>query len=492
MGARQRHPEPQDDDDPGAPGSKVRDPILRSLRAGSETEPTPKELFKGSYHPRREPATGDPPAGRMTIEEARRKGPIGWMQLLGPGLITGASDDDPSGIGTYSQVGSQFGYGFLWTSLFTFPLMAAVQELCARIALHTGVGLGVALRRKFPRPLVGVCIAALFVANTINAGADLGAIAAGGSLLTRGAVHLLWFVVPAAALILALQVFMTYAVIFKVFKWLTVALFAYVITGFLVHPQLQQVVTGSLIPHVELTSDSIAALVAILGTTISPYLFFWQASSEVDDMRAAGKVREVARRGVRQSELSAARADIVIGMFFSNLVMFFIILTTAAVLHGHGKTDIQTASQAAEALAPLAGQWAFVLFAAGIIGTGLLAVPILTASAAYAVKEFMGFEGALADKPWYRPTFYAIMALATVAGVALNLLGLDPIRALFVSAIINGLVAPPLLVLIVLLGSDRGIMGKRTSGWVSRSLTWATTAVMSAAAAALLATLIRR
>ena len=349
MGARQRKPEPQDDD-PGDPGTKVQDPILRSIRPGRDTEPSPKQLFKGSYHPSREADTGDPPAGRMTIEEARRRGPIGWLQLLGPGLITGASDDDPSGIGTYSQVGTQFGYGFLWTSFFTFPVMAAVQELCARIALHTGVGLGVALRRKFPRPLVGVCIAALFVANTINAGADLGAIAAGGSLLTRGAVHLLWFVVPVAVVILALQVFVTYAVIFKVFKWLTVALFAYVITGFLVHPDLGRLVAGSLVPHLELTRDSIAALVAILGTTISPYLFFWQASSEVDDMRATGKVKEVARRGVRQPELRAARADILIGMFFSNLVMFFIILTTAAVLHSHGRTDIQTASQALDVL----------------------------------------------------------------------------------------------------------------------------------------------
>ncbi len=311
-------------------------------------------------------------------------------------------------------------------------------------------------------------------------------------MLTRGALHQLWFVVPAAVLILTLQVFMTYALIFKVFKWLTVALFAYVITGFLVHPDLRQVAVASLVPHLALTRDSIAALVAILGTTISPYLFFWQASSEVDDMRAAGKVKEVARRGVRQSELRAARADILIGMLFSNLVMFFIILTTGAVLHANGRTDIQTANQAAQALAPLAGQWAFVLFALGIIGTGLLAVPILTASAAYAVKEFMGFEGALADKPWYRPTFYAIMALATVAAVAFNLIGIDPIRALFMTAIINGLVAPPLLVLIVLLGTDRGIMGKRTSGWVSRSLTWTATAVMSVAAVALLTTLIRR
>jgi Mn2+/Fe2+ NRAMP family transporter len=299
-------------------------------------------------------------------------------------------------------------------------------------------------------------------------------------------------VVPAAILILVLQIFMSYGVIFKVFKWLTVALFAYVITGFLVHPDIRQLVVSSLVPRLELTNDSIAALVAIFGTTISPYLFFWQASSEVDEMRAAGKVTESARRGVRRSELRAARTDIVIGMLFSNLVMYFIILTTAAVLHAHGRAAIQTAGQAAEALAPLAGQWAFVLFAAGMIGTGLLAVPILTASAAYAVKEFLGFEGALADKVWYRPTFYAIMAVSTIAAVGMNLLAIDPIRALFVTAIINGVVAPPLLVLIVLLGSDRGIMKERVSGWVSRSLTWTATAVMSTAAVALLVTLIRR
>lgn len=481
---------PDPDNDPGRPGSEVRDPILKRIHPGPDREPTSRQLLKGSYRPSEESDTGAPPAGRMTVDEAQRRGPLGWLQLLGPGLITGASDDDPSGIGTYSQVGSQFGYGFLWTAPLTFPLMAAVQELCARIALHTGVGLGVALRRKFPRPLVGLCIAALVVANTINAGADLGAIAAGGSLLTKEAIRDLWLVVPAAVLVLALQVFMTYELIFKVFKWLTVGLFAYVVAGILVHPDLRQLLVGSLVPHVQLTSDSISALVAILGTTISPYLFFWQASSEVDEMRAAGKVTEAARRGVRTSELRAARTDILIGMFFSNLVMYFIILTTGAVLHAHGQTNVQSAGQAAQALAPLAGPWAFVLFAGGLIGTGLLAVPILTASAAYAVKEFIGFSGALADKPWYRPTFYSIMAISTVAAVALNLIGINPIRALFVTAIINGVVAPPLLVLIVLLGSDRSVMEARTSGWISRSLTWLATGVMSLAALALLVTLI--
>jgi NRAMP (natural resistance-associated macrophage protein)-like metal ion transporter len=489
LGVRKRKPafEP-DQSDVGEPGAEIQDPILKVLPAGPNAEPTIEELQKG--RPTREADTGSPPASRSSIDEATRRGPLGWLQLLGPGLITGASDDDPSGIGTYAQVGSQFGYSVLWTAVLTFPFMAAVQELCARIALHTGVGLGTALRRKFPTALVGACIAALFVANTINAGADLGAVAAGGSLLTKGVLHQLWLVAPVALLVLALQLFVTYTVIFKIFKWLTLALFAYVITGVLVHPDLRQVLLASVIPHIEFNKDFIAALVAIFGTTISPYLFFWQASSEVSEMRAAGKLTEAERRGVSIAELRAARTDIVIGMLFSNLVMYSIILTTAAVLHAHGRTDIQSADQAAQALAPLAGQWAFVLFALGMIGTGLLAIPILTGSAAYAVKEFFGLKGDLSDKPVYRPTFYVIMAISTIAGIGLNLVGINPIRALFITAIINGLVAPPLLILIVLLGSDRKIMKGRTSGPISRSLTWITTVVMAVAAIALLVTIV--
>src|SRR4029077_14966619 len=339
------------------------------------------------------------------------KGPPGFLQVLGPGLITGASDDDPSGIGTYAQVGSQFGYGLLWLALFTFPLMSAVQELCARIALETGVGLGASLQRKFPRELVGIAIMGLVGANTFNVGADLGAVAAAGSLLSRGALRALWLLVPVALLILTMQVFATYATIFKIFEWLTLALFAYVITAFFAHPPLLEVLRATVIPHVELSKEFVMALVAVLGTTISPYLFFWQASSEVDELTAAGATNpQVGRRGLKRAELRAARADVVVGMAFSNLVMYFIILTTASVLHAHGKTDVQTADQAAQALAPLAGPFAFVLFAGGMIGTGLLAIPILSGSAAYAVKEFFGIKGGLSVKPRYRPTFYGVMA----------------------------------------------------------------------------------
>jgi NRAMP (natural resistance-associated macrophage protein)-like metal ion transporter len=433
--------------------------------------------------------TGSPPAGRTTIEDARKKGPLGYLQLLGPGLITGASDDDPSGIGTYSQVGSQFGYGLLWTALFTFPLMAAVQELCARIALQTGVGLGISLRRKYPSWLVGICVLALLIANTINVGADLGAVAAGGELLTRGWLKQAWLIVPVGLLILGLQFFVSYAVIFKIFKWLTVALFAYVLTAFIVHPPLSQVLYATFVPHLEFNKGFITAIVAVLGTTISPYLFFWQASSEVEEMRAAGMVTEAQRKGVRQQELRAARTDILIGMLFSNLVMYFIIMTSAAVLHAHGKTNIQSAQEAASALAPIAGPFAFVLFALGMIGTGLLAVPILSGSAAYALKEFLNVPGTLAAKPRYRPTFYAIIAAAVIAGISMNFLSIDPIQALFYTAVINGVVAPPLLVLIVLLGSDRTYMKDKVSGTLSRSLTWLATGLMSIAAIALIASI---
>jgi Mn2+/Fe2+ NRAMP family transporter len=466
------------------PDRRVRDPLR--ARVKPIAEPSRAQLVKKSELA----ASGSAQAGRTTVDEARRKGPLGWLQLLGPGLITGASDDDPSGIGTYSQVGSQFGYGLLWTALVTFPLMTAVQELCARIALQTGVGLGISLRRKFPAGLVGLAILGLMGANIFNVGADLGAVAAAGALLSRGTIQGLWLIVPVALLILGLQVFVTYGTIFKIFKWLTLALFAYVITAFFAHPQLLEVVKGTLLPHIELSRDYIMALVAVLGTTLSPYLFFWQASSEVEELNAAGATRPLlGRRGLKRAELRAARADIVIGMAFSNLVMYFIILTSAAVLHAHGKTGFQTAAQAAAALEPFAGPFAFIVFAVGLIGAGLLAIPILTGSACYAAKEFLKLRGSLASKPRYRPTFYLMLSLATLGGVAMNVVQLDPMRALFLAGVINGVLAPPLLLLIVLLGRDQRIMQRHVSGRLSLALTGLATAVMALAAGALLVTI---
>jgi NRAMP (natural resistance-associated macrophage protein)-like metal ion transporter len=448
-------------------------------------EPPPAGLAKPVVG---ESAAGSPAAGRTTLEQARARGPLGILQVLGPGLITGASDDDPSGIGTYSQAGSQFGLATLWLALFTFPLMVAVQEACARIALHTGVGLGTLLRRKFPTWLVGVCILALFVANTINVGADIGAVAAGGALLGQGHVQAIWLVVPVALLIGVLQLRLPYAVIFRIFKLLTLALFAYIITAIVIHPPLLATVRATFVPSLQLNKDFIGIVVAIFGTTISPYLFFWQASSEVEEMKAAGGDTEAQRRGVSRRELKAARLDVVVGMLFSQLVMYAIILTSGSVLHAAGNNNIQSAAQAAEALRPLAGPFAFILFSVGMIGTGLLAIPVLTGSAAYAIKEFLGIRGSLAERPLYRPTFYGVIVLAMLGGLFMNFLTIDPIKALVVTAIVNGIVAPPILVLIALLARDRSVMGERRSGRWSNALVWLATGVMGVAAVALIAT----
>jgi Mn2+/Fe2+ NRAMP family transporter len=474
---------------PGVAGEDEGPDPIRAVAAkitDVAEEPHPEDVAKPVGD---EAATGAPTAGRSSVDEALHGGPTGLLQLLGPGLITGASDDDPSGIGTYSQAGSQFGLATLWLALFTFPLMVAVQEACARIALQTGVGLGVSLRRKFPTSLVGICIFAVFCANTINVGADLGAVAAGGSLLTGSHIQPVWLVVPVALLIGFMQLRLSYSIIFKVFKYLTIALFAYVITVFVVHPPLLQTLKATIIPHVEFNKGFLGIVVAILGTTISPYLFFWQASSEVDEMKAAGAHSERERRGTSRKELKAARIDVTIGMLFSQLVMYSIILTSGTVLHGSGHDNIASAAQAAQALQPLAGPFAFVLFAAGMIGTGLLAIPVLTGSAAYAVKEFFGFRGGLSDKVSARPAFYGLIVIASLGGLALNFLNINPIQALVVTAVINGMVAPPILVLIALLARDRRVMQEHRSGFWSNSLVWIATTVMGAAAIMLIVTL---
>jgi NRAMP (natural resistance-associated macrophage protein)-like metal ion transporter len=470
------------------PHEERPDPIRRVVAAALNlrAEPPAATLHK---HGAGAAATGAPAAGRTSVEHALSQGPKGFLQVLGPGLITGASDDDPSGIGTYSQAGSQFGLATLWLALFTFPLMVAVQEVCSRIALHTGVGLGVALRRRFPTAVVGICILAVFVANTINVGADLGAVAAAGGLLSRGHIQPAWLVAPVALLIAFLQLRAAYATIFRIFKWLTLALFAYVITAIAIHPNVVEMLKATVVPQLQLNKDFIGIVVAILGTTISPYLFFWQASSEVEEMKAAGARTERQRHGVSQKELRAARLDVSIGMLFSQLVMYCIILTSGSVLHGNGTSGIQTASQAAQALQPLAGPFAFVLFSAGMIGTGLLAVPVLTGSAAYAVKEFLGLRGSLADRPVFRPTFYGLILVATSVGLLLNFLNINPIQALVVTAIINGMVAPPILVLIAILARDHRVMGERRSGAWSNTFVWLAAVVTGAAAIALVVTL---
>ena len=476
--------------EPGAPATDEKpDPIRRALSSVAEVDldPPPEVAAKPTAG---EASTGGPPAGRTSFADARRHGILGFLQVLGPGLVTGASDDDPSGIGTYSQAGSQFGLATLWLALFTLPLMVAVQEACARIALHTGVGLGTLLRRKFPTTLVGACILALFIANTINIGADIGAVAAGGALLSQGHVQAVWLVAPVAVLIGVMQLRLPYAVIFRIFKLLTLALFAYIATAIVLHPALLSMLEATVIPQLQFSKDFLGIVVAILGTTISPYLFFWQASSEVEEMKAAGANTERERRGVTRKELTAARTDVLVGMLFSQVVMYAIILTSGSVLHAAGGNGVQSAAQAAGALRPLAGPFAFVLFSVGIIGTGLLAIPVLTGSAAYAIKEFLGIRGSLADRPLYRPTFYVIIGVAMLGGLLMNYLGIDPIQALVVTAIINGIIAPPILALIALLARDREVMGARRSGRWSNTLVWAATVVMAVAAVALIITLL--
>ena len=406
---------------------------------------------------------------------------------LGPGLITGAADDDPSGISTYSVTGAAFGFLPLWTAIFSFPLMAAVQLMCARLGLVTGRGLAGVVRIHYPRwVLWGACFL-LIVANVFNIGADLGGMAGATEMMT-GIKSYYWTPVF-TGLIIALLFFSSYRHIARVFKWLTLVLFAYVITAFLAQPDWSAVLKATFVPRVVWSSAFLATFVGILGTTISPYLFFWQASQEVEDDRAQGKNTVAEREGATDNELRIARRDVFIGMFFSNLVMYFIILTTAATLHASGQTNIETAQQAAEALRPLAGKGAYLLFTLGIIGTGLLAVPVLAGSAAYAVAEAKNWRGTLEDRPRLSRKFYAVIAISMIFGLALDFVGFNAVKMLFYSAVLNGVLAPPLVVLVVLLTSSPKIMGKRVSSRPLRYFGWATAAIMTAAAVGMFVTM---
>jgi NRAMP (natural resistance-associated macrophage protein)-like metal ion transporter len=405
------------------------------------------------------------------------------LKILGPGFITGASDDDPSGIGTYSVAGASFGFATLWMALFTFPLMAGVQFICAKIGLVSGEGLASLLRKHYSRWLLYPAVLGLVIANTINAGADIGAIAASFNLLIPFPAY--WFVVPIVALILALQIFGSYRLIANIFKWLTLALFAYIGAALLSKPNWSEVLHATFVPSVQLNAAFLATVVAILGTTISPYLFFWQADEEVEEQISMGRRRLWQRRGATNAEMRYAWWDVNIGMFFSNVVMYFIILATGATLFQSGQTTIQSATDAAQALRPLAGDAATVLFALGLIGSGFLAVPILTGSAAFGVAEAFGWRRGLDEKPWRARPFYAVIVVATLVGMLINFLGINPIAALFWTAVINGFLAPPLLILIMFIANNRTIMGKRTNNWVSNALGWLAAVVMVTAAIAL-------
>ncbi|HVT18684.1 MAG TPA: divalent metal cation transporter [Thermoanaerobaculia bacterium] len=402
------------------------------------------------------------------------------FSALGPGLITGAADDDPSGVATYSVAGAQLGRTMLWTAMLTWPLMAAVQMMCARIGMVTGEGLAGALEKKFPRPLVVIAAAALLAANTINIGADLEGMADAAEMLTGINSHLC--VVLFGAGIAVAMIYLRYYQIASTLKWLALALFAYVLTAFLVHPPWLAVLHDAFIPSWPRGHAGWSTLVAILGTTISPYLFFWQASQEVEEEKAKGRRMLVQRRGASSREIVDRKIDVGVGTFFSNIVMFFIILTTAQTLHVHGLVNVETSRQAAEALRPLAGGLAATLYTVGILGVGFLAIPTLAGSAAYAFAETFQWRQGLDEKAAGARRFYVVVGLATAAGIGLDFAHVNPIKALFWTAVINGVLAPFLLVGILIVASDRELMHGQPSSRLGRLAVAATTLLMFAAA----------
>ena len=407
-----------------------------------------------------------------------------WHQL-GPGLTTGAADDDPSGIATYSQTGSRYGYQLLWLAAFTFPFMAIVQEMCARIGLVTGRGLAANIRLHFPRWVLYLSTALLFFANTLNIGADLGAMASAMKLITPqlgfGALLIALTIVS-----LLLQLFLSYARYARILKWLSLVLLAYVFAALTLRDiNWAEVLRGMFIPSISFSREQFILLCGILGTTISPYLFFWQTSQEVEEEILEGKTSVRARRAeVNARHIHDMRTDVWTGMLFSNLVMFFIILTCGAVLYAAGTTNITSAAEAAEALRPLAGSGATLLFAVGVVGIGLLAVPVLAGSAAYAITESFRWKEGLYRKLKDAYAFYGVIALSTIAGLGLHFFGLNPIKALILAAVANGLVAPIILILIVRLASNKSVMGKFQNAPAVRILGWTITGVMIVVAVA--------
>jgi NRAMP (natural resistance-associated macrophage protein)-like metal ion transporter len=413
---------------------------------------------------------------RSVITRIRR-----FFAMLGPGLITGAADDDPSGISTYSVAGATTGYSMLWLTLVSTPMMAVIQGMCARIAMVNGEGLAAVLRRRLP-PVIAYALAALVIgANTFNLGADLGGMAAGARLLVPVPVEALVFLFGIA--LLAATTWLNYASIARVCKWLTLSLFAYVITAFVTHPPWGSVLLHFAVPHIEINSGWLSTMVGVLGTTITPYLFYWQSSLMVEEDKAAGKTTLSQRRGTDETAVRTMHADVNAGMIFSNVVAFFIIVTTAATLGATGRPDISTAQQAAQALRPLAGRFAELLFALGMIGTGMLAIPVLAGSSAYVAAQTFKFREGLGEPVQRAPRFYFTIAAGMMVGIAMNLLRIDAIKALFWSAILNGIAAVPLIAAIVWLASDRKVMKDWTSSTLARAWGWATFVLMAGATA---------
>lgn len=413
----------------------------------------------------------------LSVKQNSLRIAIAFLRKLGPGLVTGASDDDPSGIGTYSQVGAQFGYGLLWTMLLSYPLMTAIQEISARIGRVTGVGISGNLRKRYPKPLLYGVLFVVSAANIFNLGADIGAMGAATQLVLPGNVSL--FIVIFGIGSLAGVLLVPYSTYAKYLKWLTISLFAYVGVAFFVHVPWGAVLRATLLPHIALTKDYLTAIIAVFGTTISPYLFFWQASQEVEEVRNTRGEKPLQRAPYQAPEqLARIRIDTYLGMALSNVVAFFIILTAAATLHAHGVTEISTSAQAAKTLEPIAGRFAFLLFVCGIVGTGLLAVPVLAASACYGIGEACRWETSLQRKPEDAWRFYSAITVATLIGLSLNFLHIDPVKALFWAAVFNGVAAAPLMAVIMMMASSPKVMGKFVIPPYLKAMGWIATSVM--------------
>jgi NRAMP (natural resistance-associated macrophage protein)-like metal ion transporter len=430
-----------------------------------------------------DPTTIDPRQGQRRQAKRERPRPVGLRQFwksLGPGIVTGAADDDPSGIATYSVAGAQYGTSLLWTALFTWPLMIAVQSMCARIGMVTGHGIAKALRQRFPRPILLAAAIALFIANTINVGADLAGMADAAELLSGINSHV-WVILLGGGIAVA-TIRLRYATLASGLKWLALVLFAYVVTALYVGPDWRVVAHDTFRPRMPQAAGAWATLVAILGTTISPYLFFWQASQEVEEQKEVGLRREEDRVGAEPFEIAHRTIDITIGTFVSNAAMFFIILATALTLHRAGMTKLETSRQVAEALTPLAGRFASLLYTVGLLGTGALAIPTLAGSAAYAFAEIFNWRQGM-DEPYNRaPGFYAAFICSVLLGIGLNFANVNPVSALYWTAVINGVLAPFLLVGILVAASDSVLMHGQPSPLPARVMVGATAAIMFAAA----------
>ncbi|MEO7105553.1 MAG: divalent metal cation transporter [Rhodoferax sp.] len=408
-----------------------------------------------------------------------------WLKKLGPGLITGAADDDPSGIATYSQAGAQFGFNMLWTVMFTYPLMVGIQIVSARIGRVSGHGLSTNIRLHYPAWLLYGVISLLLLANTINIAADVSAMGEALKLIVGGPSQL--YAVGFGVVSLMLQVFIPYQRYVRILKWLTLALLAYVATVFVVRVPWSQVMTRALMPHISWTAEFITTVVAVFGTTISPYLFFWQASQEVEDQLADPQAKPLIEAPQQaNANLRRIKLDTYIGMAFSNLVAFFIILTTAVTLNLHGITEIQTSAQAATALRPIAGEFAFLLFSAGIIGTGLLAIPVLAGSSAYAMAGAFKWKNSLERTPMQAKQFYGVITVSTLIGIAMGFTPIDPIRALYWSAVVNGVISGPIMVVMMLMAVHPDVMGQLVISKQLKALGWLATLMMASAVGAMI------